>query len=68
MASSPVKADVTDQAGNPATDSENAILDSDSADLPSIDLSAIGDGNLSVADAKAVELKGTPATWKMVRK
>ncbi|WP_281441129.1 hypothetical protein [Aeromonas veronii] len=53
-----VKADVTDQAGNPATDSENAILDSDS-DLPSIDLSAIGDGNLSVAEAKAVELKGT---------
>uniref|UniRef100_UPI00301CADE5 Ig-like domain-containing protein n=1 Tax=Aeromonas veronii TaxID=654 RepID=UPI00301CADE5 len=29
-----VKADVTDQAGNPASDSENAILDSDSADLP----------------------------------
>ncbi|MCZ4263122.1 Ig-like domain-containing protein, partial [Limimaricola sp. G21655-S1] len=54
-----VKADVTDQAGNPATDSEHAILDSDSADLPSIDLAAIGDGNLSVAEAKAVELKGT---------
>ncbi|MBP4081483.1 retention module-containing protein, partial [Aeromonas sp. MrichA-1] len=54
-----VKADVTDQAGNPATDSEQAILDSDSADLPGIDLAAIGDGNLSVAEAKAVELKGT---------
>ncbi|QDO74634.1 Ig-like domain-containing protein [Aeromonas caviae] len=54
-----VKADVTDQAGNPATDSENAILDSDNADLPGIDLAAIGDGNLSVAEAKAVELKGT---------
>ncbi|HHB0951868.1 TPA: Ig-like domain-containing protein, partial [Vibrio cholerae] len=44
---------------NPATDSEQAILDSDSADLPGIDLAAIGDGNLSVAEAKAVELKGT---------
>ncbi|MGE6150412.1 Ig-like domain-containing protein, partial [Aeromonas media] len=54
-----VKADVTDQAGNPATDSEQAILDSDNADLPGIDLAAIGDGNLSVAEAKAVELKGT---------
>ncbi len=54
-----VKADVTDKAGNPATDSEQAILDSDSADLPGIDLAAIGDGNLSVAEAKAVELKGT---------
>ncbi|BBQ54516.1 hypothetical protein WP2S18C03_35970 [Aeromonas veronii] len=54
-----VKADVTDQAGNPASDSEHAILDSDSADLPGIDLAAIGDGNLSVAEAKAVELKGT---------
>ncbi|WP_223953616.1 Ig-like domain-containing protein, partial [Aeromonas caviae] len=51
-----VKADVTDKAGNPATDSEQAILDSDSADLPGIDLAAIGDGNLSVAEAKAVEL------------
>ncbi|MGU5728828.1 retention module-containing protein, partial [Aeromonas jandaei] len=51
-----VKADVTDQAGNPASDSEHAILDSDSADLPGIDLAAIGDGNLSVAEAKAVEL------------
>ncbi|WP_223930795.1 hypothetical protein, partial [Aeromonas caviae] len=28
-------------------------------DLPGIDLAAIGDGNLSVAEAKAVELKGT---------
>nr|WP_289711831.1 type I secretion C-terminal target domain-containing protein [Aeromonas taiwanensis] len=34
-------------------------MDSDSADLPGIDLAAIGDGNLSVAEAKAVELKGT---------
>ncbi len=50
---------MTDKAGNPATDSEQAILDSDSADLPGIDLAAIGDGNLSVAEAKAVELKGT---------
>ncbi|WP_219590476.1 Ig-like domain-containing protein, partial [Aeromonas salmonicida] len=54
-----VKADVTDQAGNPATDSEQAILDSDNADLPGIDLAAIGDGNLSVDEAQAVELKGT---------
>ncbi|WP_421250039.1 Ig-like domain-containing protein, partial [Aeromonas sp. 603359] len=54
-----VKADVTDQAGNPASDKEEAILDSDNADLPSIDLAAIGDGNLSVDEAKAVELKGT---------
>ncbi|WP_421259638.1 Ig-like domain-containing protein, partial [Aeromonas sp. 602826] len=53
-----VKADVTDQAGNPASDKEEAILDSDNADLPSIDLAAIGDGNLSVEEAKAVELKG----------
>uniref|UniRef100_UPI003D231136 retention module-containing protein n=1 Tax=Aeromonas allosaccharophila TaxID=656 RepID=UPI003D231136 len=51
-----VKADVTDKAGNPASDKEEAILDSDSADLPSIDLAAIGDGNLSVDEAKAVEL------------
>ncbi|WP_421296702.1 type I secretion C-terminal target domain-containing protein, partial [Aeromonas sp. 604534] len=50
---------VTDQAGNPASDKEEAILDSDNADLPSIDLAAIGDGNLSVDEAKAVELKGT---------
>ncbi|WP_429240253.1 Ig-like domain-containing protein, partial [Aeromonas veronii] len=54
-----VKADVTDQAGNPASDKEEAILDSDNADLPGIDLAAIGDGNLSVDEAKAVELKGT---------
>ncbi|WP_429034011.1 Ig-like domain-containing protein, partial [Aeromonas veronii] len=53
-----VKADVTDKAGNPASDKEEAILDSDSADLPEIDLAAIGDGNLSVDEAKAVELKG----------
>ncbi|WP_429230254.1 Ig-like domain-containing protein, partial [Aeromonas veronii] len=54
-----VKADVTDKAGNPASDKEEAILDSDNADLPGIDLAAIGDGNLSVDEAKAVELKGT---------
>ncbi|MCE9969730.1 type I secretion C-terminal target domain-containing protein [Aeromonas salmonicida] len=54
-----VKADVTDKAGNPATDSESANLDSDSADLPEIDLAPIGDGDLSVAEAQAVVLEGT---------
>ena len=54
-----VKADVTDKAGNPATDSEKANLDGDDADLPSINLAAIGDGDLSVAEAKAVKLEGT---------
>ncbi|WP_421254640.1 retention module-containing protein, partial [Aeromonas sp. 600948] len=48
----------TDVAGNSATatDSEGYEVDTD---LPSIDLAAIGDGNLSVDEAKAVELKGT---------
>ncbi|MFM5649383.1 type I secretion C-terminal target domain-containing protein [Aeromonas veronii] len=54
-----VKADVTDKAGNPASDSEQANLDSDSADLPKIDLAPIGDGDLSVAEAQAVVLEGT---------
>ncbi|MFM5568851.1 retention module-containing protein, partial [Aeromonas veronii] len=48
----------TDAAGNSATATDSEGYDVDT-DLPSIDLSAIGDGNLSVAEAKAVELKGT---------
>ncbi|MFP3415797.1 hypothetical protein SB773_30615, partial [Bacillus sp. SIMBA_074] len=31
----------------------------DNADLPTIDLAAIGDGNLSVSEAQATELTGT---------
>ncbi|MFP3343042.1 retention module-containing protein, partial [Halomonas sp. SIMBA_159] len=54
-----VVADVTDQAGNPASDTESATLDADNADLPTIDLAAIGDGNLSVSEAQATELTGT---------
>ncbi|MFP3421916.1 hypothetical protein R0K19_21315, partial [Bacillus sp. SIMBA_161] len=53
-----VVADVTDQAGNPASDTESATLDADNADLPTIDLAAIGDGNLSVSEAQATELTG----------
>ncbi|MEZ9455390.1 hypothetical protein AB4258_23220, partial [Vibrio splendidus] len=54
-----VKADVTDTAGNPATDTESATLDADNADLPTIDLSAVGDGNLSASEADAVTLSGS---------
>ncbi|WP_176463503.1 hypothetical protein [Vibrio sp. 03_296] len=43
-----MKADVTDSAGNPASDTESATLDADNADLPSIDLTTVGDGNISV--------------------
>ncbi|WP_210440033.1 hypothetical protein, partial [Vibrio crassostreae] len=54
-----VKADVTDTAGNAATDSENATLDADNADLPTIDLTTVGDGNISVDEADEVTLSGT---------
>ncbi|MCU8501851.1 hypothetical protein M2G70_24915, partial [Vibrio vulnificus] len=54
-----VKADVTDSAGNPASDTESATLDADDADLPSIDLTTVGDGNISVDEADEVTLSGT---------
>ncbi|POC07352.1 Ig-like domain-containing protein, partial [Vibrio vulnificus] len=54
-----VKADVTDSAGNPASDTESATLDADNADLPSIDLTTVGDGNISVDEADEVTLSGT---------
>ncbi len=55
-----VKADVTDTAGNPASDTETATLDADlSDDQPTIDLNAVGDGNLSASEADAVTLDGT---------
>ncbi|WP_429230258.1 Ig-like domain-containing protein, partial [Aeromonas veronii] len=48
----------TDAAGNSstATDRESYEVDTD---LPEIDLAAIGDGDLSVAEAQAVVLEGT---------
>ncbi|TDO95287.1 Ig-like domain-containing protein, partial [Marinomonas balearica] len=54
-----VVADVTDTAGNAATGSKDATLDADNADLPSIDLTTVGDGNISVNEADEVTLSGS---------
>ncbi|MCA2018057.1 RTX toxin, partial [Vibrio tritonius] len=40
-----VEATVSDAAGNSATDTATAILDADNADLPTVSVDAVGDGN-----------------------
>ncbi|MCA2019200.1 Ig-like domain-containing protein, partial [Vibrio tritonius] len=40
-----VEATVSDSAGNSATGSATAILDADNADLPTVSVDAVGDGN-----------------------
>ncbi|WP_159739974.1 putative Ig domain-containing protein, partial [Vibrio atypicus] len=41
------------------SDTEQATLDADNADLPTIDLVTVGDGNISEDEASAVTLSGS---------
>ncbi|MCA2017653.1 Ig-like domain-containing protein, partial [Vibrio tritonius] len=56
-----VEATVSDAAGNSATDIATAILDADNADLPTVSVDAVGDGNISADEATAVTLSGSVA-------
>ncbi|MCA2019198.1 Ig-like domain-containing protein, partial [Vibrio tritonius] len=54
-----VEATVSDAAGNSATGTATATLDADNADLPTVSVDAVGDGNISADEAQAVTLSGS---------
>ncbi|MCA2019164.1 Ig-like domain-containing protein, partial [Vibrio tritonius] len=54
-----VEATVSDAAGNSATDTVTAVLDADNADLPTVSVDPVGDGNISADEATAVTLSGS---------